>query len=180
MTAFAAIYPKQNPIFNFSLNHHLGPIHTTPLIASEGWKNHIMSRIHLPSLHHWMLPRVRIAMATSPSSVVSETNLQRNCFLRAMEKESVMEILLEAIVVIHWLDDKLGDHFGDLAIVFAMLATKRSFWKIQEILALSLPGAEISRTFERLLYDVTSCWEKYKKQALKPGVSQLKFGQKCW
>ncbi|GBL78666.1 hypothetical protein AVEN_65238-1 [Araneus ventricosus] len=32
----------------------------TPLMASEGWKSHIMPWFHLPSLHHWMMIRLRI------------------------------------------------------------------------------------------------------------------------
>ncbi|GBN04736.1 hypothetical protein AVEN_225487-1 [Araneus ventricosus] len=44
-------------------------------------------------------------------------------------------------------------------------------------LALSLLGAEISRFFERSLGGVISYWKRYEKQALKPRVSQLFFGQ---
>ncbi|GBN78880.1 hypothetical protein AVEN_112513-1, partial [Araneus ventricosus] len=61
-------------------------------------------------------------------------------------------------------------HFGDYG-------DKTKLLENTKCLTLSLLGAEVSRTIERLIYDIASCWKKYKKQALKPGVGQLHFGQ---
>ncbi|GBM03907.1 hypothetical protein AVEN_185404-1 [Araneus ventricosus] len=65
---------------------------------------------------------------------------------------------------------RLGDKFGNFCDKTKLLENRGNF-------ALSLLGAEISRTFERLLCDVTSFWKRYKKQALKPRVNQLELGQ---
>ncbi|GBM69270.1 hypothetical protein AVEN_246298-1 [Araneus ventricosus] len=78
-------------------------------------------------------------------------------------KDSFTEVLLEAKPMNPDFGDKVGD--------------KTKLLENTRKLAVSLRGAEISRTFQRLPCDVTSCWKRHLKQALKPRVSQLEFGQ---
>ncbi|GBO20464.1 hypothetical protein AVEN_106494-1 [Araneus ventricosus] len=68
------------------------------------------------------------------------------------------------------LGDKLNDKFGDFGSKTKLVENTRN-------MALSLLGVEMSITFERLQCDVTSYWKRYKKQAVKPRINQLEFGQ---
>ncbi|GBL75397.1 hypothetical protein AVEN_194589-1 [Araneus ventricosus] len=68
---------------------------------------------------------------------------------------------------------KLGDHFGDK---FNDFGDKTMLSEDAGIRILSLPGVEISRTFERNLCDV--CRRRYKILRAHP-VDELELGIPC-